>query len=256
MDVVRRRGPSEEARTPPEHPLAVRHSRWRQRLDKRLHRPVIARKHLLAEPAWQRRFEARGLEHLSGGLEERAVIAVTLHYGAVSLLRGYLASRGVSAAVVVNDRLSDTRRRPDWLAAGEPRRMLEYLMPGRCLVVAADFQRGRTLTVSLPVTGPATAAVTLASGPFRLARLSGALIVPVIIAERSRWRYRVDVCEPVPDALLASGDEAAARHVLAQLWPLILRDPGQARDRLVEAVRVTAVPQHGAPAGAGAAAAP
>ncbi|MBA3851033.1 MAG: hypothetical protein H0X59_01515 [Chloroflexi bacterium] len=61
----------------------------------------------------------------------------------------------------------------------------------------------------------------------------------MLISERSRWRYTVDVCRPVPDAALAAGDEAAARHVLDELWPLILRDPGQARDRLVEATAVT-----------------
>jgi len=54
----------------------------------------------------------------------------------------------------------------------------------------------------------------------------------------------------VPDAVLAAGDEAAARHGLGQLWPLILRDPGQARDKLVEAVAVTATAQEPITAGA------
>ncbi len=110
-DLVRRRGVSGDQRACHGHPLANRHSRWRQRLDKRLHRPVVARAQRLSEPAWQSRFEVRGLEHITEALEERAVIALTLHYGAVGLLRaltGLVVGEG--AAFLVLERASAASR--------------------------------------------------------------------------------------------------------------------------------------------------
>jgi len=105
-----------------------------------------------------------------------------------------ISSRGIRAAVVVNDRLSRGAQGSHRLAAGRPRELLGFLVAGHCLVIAADFLRGRTLTVPLPSAGSdsagtaAVGTISLASGPFRLARLSGAIIVPVLISERSRWR--------------------------------------------------------------------
>ena len=158
----------------------------------------------LGAPKWQRRLELQGLEKLKAELAERAVIVCSLHTTSVPALGAWLRSVGVPAAHVPADRTwfsSPSRMRKAALAekAGQaftlrpdqPRDMLEFLTPGRALVLTADFNAGRVTHV--PWRG---GSVVVGQGLFRMARSRHAAVVPVLILSTGRWRYKATSSTP------------------------------------------------------------
>ncbi len=201
----------------------------------------------LSEPRWQRRVEWRGAEHLHRVLAERPVIVVTLHTTSVVALAPLIRALGITTAAAPADQSwfrSSSRLRKVALAEemgaavfrrGSSREIIDYLQPGRLIVFAVDHVEARAIDV---VTGHAT--VKVSTGPFRLARATGAALVPILITSSGPWRYRVDVMPPVPQAHVASGDVAhSAAYVVGQLLPLAAGVPGQAMQTLVDAVSET-----------------
>jgi len=89
----------------PRHPLHLRRARWRRLHDRYVHRPLLDWPDRFAERRWHERFEVDGLERLRLALESGPVVLVTLHWGPVALLPSLLRSRGIRAAIVVNDTL-------------------------------------------------------------------------------------------------------------------------------------------------------
>jgi lauroyl/myristoyl acyltransferase len=113
----------------------------------------------------------------------------------------------------------------------DARQMLRFLRPGRCLLVALDFQT--TEQAEIEFNG---SVVRLSTPPLRLARAARAVVVPMLAVHEGLWRIRLHLGEPVPDELLRAGDyQAAAEHIAAELLPLAAQAPGQALPTLVEA---------------------
>src|SRR5205814_3663692 len=106
------------------------------------------------------------------------------------------------------------------------------LEPGKCLMLPADHLLGRGAPGEW-----AGGRLNMSVGGFRIARHTGAAVIPVVVTDDGRWRFRVHVGEPVPDVLIESGDDqAAASHVARELMPIAARKPFEAMPTLVRAV--------------------
>jgi lauroyl/myristoyl acyltransferase len=197
-----------------------------------------------ARPPWSDRLEVSDLERLRALIATRPVVIATVHFGGIFVMPTLLRAFAIPTAAVVGEKLWPVRwwreRRaaltaigglPAHLRSGDARRIVRFLAPGRCLVVALDYPFGDQL-----VTAYEDGALRLSTASFRLARLTGAAVVPVIVGVDGLWRFSVRVGCPVPDELLASGDDAAVlAHVVNDLLPVAAAQPEQALPLLVSA---------------------
>jgi hypothetical protein len=220
--------------------------RWRHFRRQQSHWWLLGWIDRLHAPKWQRRLAVRDLDKLTSVLAQRPVIVCSLHTTSVLTLAAWLRSRGLSTAHVPMDTTwfsSPARVRKAALAArmgqafvirpDQPRDMVEYLKPGNILLLTADFTGGRVTNVPWRDTS-----VVVATGLFRLARSTGAAVVPVLIHASGRWSYEVTVFDAVPQSLIEAGDtDAAARHVVDCLMPPAVARPDQAMAVLVETIR-------------------
>lgn len=200
---------------------------------------------------WAARYDLSELERIRPILDDRPVLLVSLHYGALVMVPSLLCMHGVPAALAVgpdNWPLSRLRQwRLDLAKVGDaptavPAQalpMLRFLRkPNRCLLVAVDVPAPEASHIEFQ-----GGLMRVATPPFRLARMTGARVVPVLAIHEGAWRIRVRFGEPVPDDLIASESyDAAAAHIVDQLMPLAAAAPGQALPSLVEAfVRLPAM---------------
>jgi hypothetical protein len=192
---------------------------------------------------WGRRFTAVGADGLDELFKTKPVVMMTLHTGGFIALGGWLGQYGVGIGSVIVDRrvwarTEQARSDPRWadrwgdsaaFLRGDARSMVRYLAPGRCLLLPADHPRGHSVEGEW-----AGGRLTLSSGGFRIARLAGATVVPAVVMDDGRWRYRVHVGHAVPQELIDAGDEqAAASHVARELMPIAAERPEQAAITLV-----------------------
>ena len=222
--------------------------RWRHFSRAQTHWWLLGWVDRLSAPKWQRRILIHDLETITAQLVERPVIVCSLHTTSVPTLAAWLRSKGIPAANVPMDITwfsNPARIRKRAIAArmggafmirpDQPRAMVDYLKPGHVLVLMADFTAGRVTNVSWR-----DASIDVATGLFRLARSTGAAVVPVVIFDTGRWRYEVTVFDSVPQDIIESGDaEAAARYVVNCLYPPVAERPDQAMAVLVETVTAT-----------------
>jgi hypothetical protein len=222
--------------------------RWRHFRRQQSHWWLLGWIDRLHAPRWQRRLAVHDLEKLTSVMAERPVIVCSLHTTSVLTLAAWLRSLGIPATHVPMDMTwftNPARLRKQAVAQrmgmaftlrpDRPRAMVEFLKPGNLLVLTADFTGGRVTNVPWR-----DASVVVATGLFRLARSTGAAVVPVLILETGRWRYEVTVFDPVPQNMIDAGDtDAAARHVVDHLLPLATAQPDQAMAVLVETIRPT-----------------
>ncbi|HYI23357.1 MAG TPA: hypothetical protein VEX62_12080 [Candidatus Limnocylindrales bacterium] len=197
------------------------------------------------ESRWSSRFSADGAERLDDIARQRPIVVMTLHTGGMIVLGGWLAQRGLGIGSVIVDRrvwarTQRMRSNSRWASRmgdsaaflrGDARSMIRYLTPGRCLLLPADHERGHFVDGMW-----SGGRLRLSSGGFRIARLAEATVVPIIVTDDGRWRYKIHVGEPVPQELITAGDdEAAATHVAKQLMPIAATRPSEAAITLVGA---------------------
>src|SRR5205823_11808254 len=82
---------------------------------------------------------------------------------------------------------------------GDGRAMVRFLAPGRALLLPADHRRGHQIDGRWQ-----HGRLRLSTGGLRLARQSGAAVVPIVIVDEGRWRFRVHVGPAVPDEAIRS----------------------------------------------------
>lgn len=240
------RVPAARLPLPVDSPRPSTFRRWRHFSREQRHWWLLGWIDRLSAPKWQHRLETRGLEKLTLLLAERPVIVCSLHTTPVMTLAAWLRGLGIRAAHVAMDLTwfsSPARMRKAGLAEkiGVPfvlnpegtRDIVEFLAPGHALVLTSDFTGGRVTEVEWR-----DATVTVATGMFRLARSTGAAIVPVTIFETGRWRYEITVFDAVPEGLIQSSDtDEAARYVVDCLIPPVVARPEQALGVLVETIK-------------------
>lgn len=231
--------PAPEARRP------TRVQRWRYLIGFQQHWWLIGWLDRLSEPRWRRRVAVEGLQELTQILRDRPVVLVTVHTAPVVALAPLMRAMGIPTAALPADPSwfsSPARRRKIALAeqigdaavfgAGSMRALIDYLTPGKLVVIAADHRGGQLVDVRWSG-GNAHFSTTA----FRVARRARAAVVPVMITTTGRWRYLIRVLPCVPDELVATADHAAAAAVVAdRLLPLAAAVPEQATDNLVAAI--------------------
>ena len=189
----------------------------------------------LAEPKWRRYCRFIGLEPVKRLVDAgRPVILVFAHFGPIGLLRSWLRASGVPVAIFTageaHTRQVIKRRKDRWALFPEvPMTFYQdqlaeailHLEHGGVLAIALDSDNGRQMR--LPV-GDGWMC-QLATGPFRLARRHGAVLVPCAIYNERPWHVAVEFGAPVGADVLAAGDAQAGADLLSKLLPVLLAHP-------------------------------
>jgi lauroyl/myristoyl acyltransferase len=198
----------------------------------------------LSTRRWQSRFKAEGVAELLQTLGTRPLVIVSIHTTSLVVLAGWVSSLGIPTGAMPADQTwftNPARRRKVELAAaagnhtfrdGSGREIVEYLKPGRAVVFAPDMSAGKRVLAPC-----GDLKLSLATSPFRIARATGAAVVPVMMLGDGRWRYRAEVFPPVPQELIDGGDHHEAASYVAQcLVPQVVMRPEQAMNALVRAL--------------------
>jgi lauroyl/myristoyl acyltransferase len=188
-------------------------------------------------PRWRRRFTVTGLDPLLAcRAEGRPVVLAIIHFHHMNVLRLFLRSHGlpvasltfgpgvttvrrsINSAVDHGTPLADT---PHKFSLEQLRSAYAFLRSGNCLLIACDKPSDDTIT--LP-TDLGTIGIHL--GPFRLAAMTNAVVIPAIAWQQRPWRFHVALGEPArPPA--HSSDRSAfqpiAKHCLTT-WQAMIRD--------------------------------
>ncbi len=143
----------------------------------------------LSTRRWQSRFRAEGVaEVLLHTLATRPLVIVSIHTTSLVVLAGWMSSLGIPTGAMPADQTwfsSPARRRKVELATaagnntfreGSGREIVEYLKPGRAVVFAPDMSAGKRVLARC-----GEAKLSLATSPFRIARATGAAVVPVMM---------------------------------------------------------------------------
>ena len=111
------------------------------------------------------------------------------------------------------------------------------LIAGGTVLVALDV-RAVQQHVEIPV-GEDGEIFHMAAGALRLASRHGAALLPCNVVLWGRWRFRIELGEPVPREFLNGTPDflAAGQHLVAQMLPAWQRHPEQCHDRLLECIR-------------------
>jgi lauroyl/myristoyl acyltransferase len=205
---------------------------------------------------WTSRISVDGLDRLDALGDQRPIIVMTLHTGGMIVLGGWLMLRGLGIGSVIIDRerwLSPegvkARSDPRWqkyadrssaFLAGDARQMVRHMQPGKAFVLQADHLLGRTADATWP-----GGKMKMAVGGLRIARMTGAVVIPIVVMDDGRWRYRIHIGTALSDELVQGGDDdAAASEIARQLMPIVEKRPLEALPTLVNAV-LAAIPEIG-----------
>ncbi len=207
-------------------------------LDQRLAGYVRFFQDRLHEPQWRERCEIQGLSILQSALAaERPVVLAFCHFGPFQLIRTWLWSVGIRAAMLRIPRQKDEpgfRRYLDQFMATEEastviyrdelRSAAEVLETKQPLLIAVDAPRGKLVEVPY---APGLK-FRMATGAIRLAARREGTLIPCSIVSLGHWRYRIHLGEPVPRAVLSAKNPAgAAEHLLRHFRPMFEACPEQ-----------------------------
>jgi lauroyl/myristoyl acyltransferase len=198
-----------------------------------------------ATSRWTDRIDLGTIDRLRAYAQKRPVLLVSLHFGGIFVLPALLRAQGIPTAGVIGGKLWPVRwwrrRRaqltqieglPTHLRAGDAWAVRRYMRPGRCVLVAVDYPHGQRVEVAF-----GNGKIGVYTPSLRLARLTDAVVLPVIVRADSAWRFAVHIGEAVPDELIRADDHAAAMaYICRELAPVALGQPDQAMPLLARAV--------------------
>lgn len=203
----------------------------------------------LAEPKWSDRCQWIGLDPLRAGVDARQpVILAFCHYGPYSLLRSWLRAAGIPAAILIgaasakrdprSQLLDGILARPDQptvICLDQLRDATTFAGAGIPLLVAIDGPAGKQIEIPFNDGWK----IQIATGAIRLAVRYQATLFPCIISNEGDWRYRVRVCEPVPQEFLSRNSDwnAAGEWIVNQLKPHWIAQPEQCGTDLLKCFR-------------------
>jgi len=198
----------------------------------------------LSKPRWLKRIRFEGLHNLQSIVERKEpIVLATLHFGHQKLLRYLLSVGGIDCAMLVQggeksnrklrfrDALLDRSRKhsrpiPSLLALDvlTLSKTMKYLQEGNALLTATDVGMGQQFVSEIPGGG---GTFQMAAGPIRLARMTGAKLLPCLLSEEKPWHFVVHVGEPIDVGQQDSDqdNQAAANSLVSAFWPIVSARP-------------------------------
>jgi len=196
----------------------------------------------LGSARWRKRIRFEGVppDQLSE-FQQRPAVLVFFHTGGFPIIRYWLRSRGIPAATFAGgqpsplgrsrahrvfeagDRIYGLKGMAHVLTPASLRQTVQFLAPGRALVVALDgiATPGPLLPYSID-----QQTIHVKDGAFRLAARSNAILMPVMVKHTGFLRYVIRFGEVVPDEFLQDPEPHRAHQALIeQLWKPIREDP-------------------------------
>jgi lauroyl/myristoyl acyltransferase len=177
------------------------------------------------EPRWARRFHLTGLRDVQKAVAEGVpVVVAVVHFTHMSMLRYLLRSSGISAATLAGyrgehptvavrdallDRITGLDGVPNRFVAADLRSAYAFLRSGKCLIIACDVMTSEGVAITTEL-----GTLQMAVGPLRLARMTGALVVPAILWQPRRWWFEARFGEPF--RLEGDGDSPEAFRPAAE----------------------------------------
>lgn len=195
----------------------------------------------LLEPRWQQRISLAGFTAVRELHETRTpIVLAVVHFTHMSMLRFVLRAHGIPAASFAgfrdrhptiefrNDAL-DTKaglsRTPNCFVTADLRTAYDFLRSGNCLIIACDVASPASIAIRTNL-----GTLSLATGPFRLAAMTGAKVIPAILWQPRRWRFSVDFGQPIamPDDFSSPEDfRPVAQRCMDHWLPVMRRYPTQ-----------------------------
>jgi hypothetical protein len=205
----------------------------------------------LSNSKWRNRVEFVGLEHLESARRNRKpVVLAFCHFGPFFLLRYWLRAAGFPAATVIRGKAEDrssTKRLADHVSPfaevhvafyqDQLRELVEFLQAGNPLLIALDAELGKQIEAPLD----SQWRVQVASGPIRLAIRHEAELIPCIITDKGRWKFRIKLGPPVPEEFLRTGQETeVVKQLVDAIVPELREHPEQCLERVINLFRPVA----------------
>lgn len=179
---------------------------------------------------------------------QRPVILACLHYGPMTIGGEWLRAHGypVSAVAMValderpslrrnlgelRDRLGGVGHVPPFIQGDHVMTIRDHLKTNGLLGVAIDGKHGKHS--GFPTVGDI--GLWMRTGIFRMAEITDARIVPLLVRARPFFGFTLYIGEPVPDELIADRSRhlEAGQHVMRELLPILAICPGQCTDFLL-----------------------
>lgn len=198
---------------------------------------------------WLDRVTIDGCEHLDSALGNgRGVVLATAHFGPFQHMSRFLRARGYPVGVLAYDLDTVSRRAragtaeerdrsvtpPPFFDSSSLRAACRHLERGGVLVVTFDYF-GRGDPARVPV---GERDFRMETGAIRIARLTGAALIPSVISEPGGWRYRVRLGAPVDP----SSERDASQELLIPILQAMRAHPDQCSGFLLGAFDERAEP--------------
>lgn len=220
-------------------------SAWREQLDAMdtlsNYAACFAEAMASGRPDTAPRVAVQGAERLRAAIAEGGVVLVTAHIGPWELTAQLLGSDLSVEAVLVMERETNAAAR-ELQDSYRSQRGLKVLHVGEhptdALPLIAHLKKGGVAALQLDRAPPSGRVLsvslfgepfTVPEGPFRLAALSGAAVVPVFARRLGFFDYELEVSEPIRLGRRAGHDEllAAAQAGASAMEAFVRRSPTQ-----------------------------
>jgi lauroyl/myristoyl acyltransferase len=191
----------------------------------------------LTAARWQRRFTVSGLEPLLAcQAAGRPVVLAIIHFHHMNLLRLFLRAHGLPVASLtygpgmtavrrsINsavDRCTPLVDTPHKFPLEQLRSAYAFLRSGNCLLIACDKRSNDSILLPTEL-----GTISIHLGPFRLAAMANALVVPAMVWQKRPWKFHVALGEPtLPPANSSdlSVFQPIAKHCLST-WQIMIRE--------------------------------
>jgi lauroyl/myristoyl acyltransferase len=204
----------------------------------------------LATSKWQPRFRNSGLHHIQEARKNgKRVVLVCFHFGTYKLIPFWLRALGIPVVALLGGKSKDrtrAKRMKDKLSpfphiptvlytCDQMRKVVEHLSAGAVLLVAADRETSKQVTVPIDDEW----SFRMATGAIRLASHYDAELIPCCMTDEGRWHFRLEIGQPVPPEYLASefAMMRAAEHLLQEMLPPVRNRPEQSSGYLLDCIR-------------------
>jgi len=197
----------------------------------------------LAEPKWRECCRISGLEHLWPARQNgRPIVLVFVHFGAFGLMRAWLRSVGIPAAILrdgsfinrpkIKQRLDNyfpAPAIPTTFCSDQLREVVAFLAAGNPLCIAADVSKSTDKKIKVPFC--AGWSFRMNTGALRLAIRQQAELIPATLIDEGGWRFRLELGRPVPEELLASKADwpRVGKFLLDEMMPHWRAHPEQCK---------------------------